>query len=123
MAEKILTVDDEPDIRGIIRRVLNRAGYEVIEAGGGMEALEIMTEQEVDLVLLDVMMPEMDGYDTLQEIRKNPKYNTLPVVMLTAKNTPQDRMNSFKCRSQGHIGKPISNDRLLTTLELVLKKK
>jgi signal transduction histidine kinase/DNA-binding response OmpR family regulator len=89
----VLVAEDEPATRDMLRRVLEKGGWTVVEAGNGREALEIVTQQRPALVLLDLMMPEMDGFEFLDEMRQRPELQSVPVVVLTAKDlTEEDRL-------------------------------
>ena len=90
MAVRILVVDDEPEALKLFGYSLHRQGYEVLVAQNGMEALEIIQEHKPDLVVLDVMMPDMDGYEVCRRIRNDPEAKHLPIVMLTAKSEEVD---------------------------------
>ena len=80
---QILVVDDESRMRKLVKDFLQREGYSVLEAGDGMEAMDIFYEQKIDLVILDVMMPRMDGWQTCREIRRD---STVPIIMLTCRD-------------------------------------
>lgn len=84
--KKILIVDDEDDIRMIYRKKLEKSGYEVRTAKSGKEAIEICNSARPDLVLLDIVMPEMDGYKTCEKLRENSETGSIPVIFLTAKD-------------------------------------
>jgi len=90
MPKKILAVDDEKHIVRLVQVNLERQGYEVITAYDGKEALQKVEEERPDLVVLDVMMPYMDGFEVLQNLRRNPSTRDIPVIMLTAKAQDQD---------------------------------
>ena len=90
MPKKILAVDDERHIVRLVQVNLERAGYEVVTAFDGKDALEKVAAEQPDLVVLDVMMPYMDGFEVLQNLRKNPSTRELPVIMLTAKAQDAD---------------------------------
>ena len=81
---RVLVVDDEPDIRDSLVDILGYAGYEMLEAEDGGEGFEKASSQQPDIILLDVMMPVMDGFETLKKLRENPATKTIPVIMLTA---------------------------------------
>jgi CheY-like chemotaxis protein len=90
---QVLVAEDEPATREMLRRVLEKSGWTVVEAVNGREALEIVTRQRPALVLLDLMMPEMDGFEFLDELRQRPELQSIPVVVLTAKDlTEEDRL-------------------------------
>ena len=89
---QILVVDDESRMRKLVKDFLQREGYSVLEAGDGMEAMDIFYEQKIDLVILDVMMPRMDGWQTCREIRRD---STVPIIMLTARSEERDELQGI----------------------------
>ena len=122
MAEltKILLVDDNPKF---LEDVLPFYGYEVKCAHDGVECLEILNSDELyDLVLLDIMMPKMDGWETLKNIRKTPICKDIPVIMLTAVNEDQKMVTGLKIGADDYIGKPFVLPNLLARIEAVLRR-
>jgi CheY-like chemotaxis protein len=105
---RILVVDDEPAMVQYLTTVLTRDGYEVLQAMSGYEALAVVREQSPDLVLLDVMMPEMDGFQVLQELRASEEFRDLPVIILTALTAEQDIVRSFEEGVTDYIDKPVT---------------
>ena len=95
MAYKILVADDEAEIRDVLRLYLEKDGYEVVEAADGMEALEVCKRAKPDLVILDIMMPGIDGYRVLRNVREN---SNIPVIMLSAKNSDSDKILGLEDR-------------------------
>lgn len=89
---KVLCVEDDPDMIEYIRLILSRAGYEVIGADGGIEGLEAMRREKPDLILLDLMMPEVDGAEVLLRKKQDPSIRDIPVIALTALNSPFDQI-------------------------------
>ena len=89
---KILCVEDDPDMIEYIKLILGRAGYEVIGADGGIEGLEVMRREKPDLILLDLMMPDMDGAEVLLRKKQDPAIRDIPVIALTALNSPFDQI-------------------------------
>ncbi len=89
---KILCVEDDPDMIEYIRLILERAGYDVVGADGGVEGLEAMRREQPDLILLDLMMPEMDGAEVLLHKKQDPSIRDIPVIALTALNSPFDQI-------------------------------
>jgi CheY-like chemotaxis protein len=97
----VLVVDDDPDFRDLARRTLEREGYAVVEADNGRAALERLRESAPGVVLLDLMMPEMDGFDFVAAVRADPAWRSLPIVVITAKDlSPEDheRLNGYVAR-------------------------
>ncbi len=102
-AYKILVADDEAEIRDVLRLYLEKDGYEVVEAADGMEALEVCKRAKPDLVILDIMMPGIDGYRVLRNVREN---SNIPVIMLSAKNSDSDKILGLDLGADDYIVKP-----------------
>ncbi len=115
----ILVVDDEPHMRDLIRMNLEIERYQVIEASNGIEALEQLREHLPDLVVLDVMMPEMDGFETLRAIRE---VSTVPVIMLTVRQSEQDRIRGLDLGADDYLAKPFSPRELLSRIRALLRR-
>src|SRR5579883_2323266 len=115
----ILVVDDEPRIRDFIRMNLELEQYRVLEAGNGSEALEQLREHLPDLVVLDVMMPEMDGFETLKAIRE---VSTVPVIMLTVRQSEQDKIRGLDLGADDYLAKPFSPRELLSRIRALLRR-
>lgn len=121
MSKRLLLVDDEPDIREIARLSLEHVGgWEVTTAASGAEALELAAAQRFELVLLDVMMPELDGPGTLARLRESGAIEGVPVVFLTAKVQAADRRQLDALGATGFIGKPFDPMRLPDEITRVL---
>jgi DNA-binding response OmpR family regulator len=116
---RILVVDDEADIRGLLRELLERAGYEVVEGATGREGLRALYASAPDLVLLDVSMPEMDGWQTLERIRD---VSDLPVVMLTARTAELEKVRGLKAGADDYVTKPFGRQELLARVEAHLRR-
>ena len=116
---QILVVDDESRMRKLVKDFLQREGYSVLEAGDGMEAMEIFYEQKIDLVILDVMMPRMDGWQTCREIRRD---STVPIIMLTARSEERDELQGFELGVDEYISKPFSPKILVARVGALLKR-
>jgi DNA-binding response OmpR family regulator len=115
--EKILVVDDEAKIRAIIRKYGEFEGYEVTEACDGMEAIEICKNQDFDVIILDVMMPELDGFSACREIKK---YKDIPVIMLSARGEEYDRIHGFELGIDDYVVKPFSPKELMMRVKVVI---
>jgi two-component system KDP operon response regulator KdpE len=115
----ILVVDDEPRIRDFVRMNLELEHYHVIEASNGVEALEQLRENLPDLVVLDVMMPEMDGFETLRAMRE---VSTVPVIMLTVRQSEQDKIRGLDLGADDYIAKPFSPRELLSRIRALLRR-
>jgi CheY-like chemotaxis protein len=122
MKHKILVVDDNPDSVTIMRGILESRGYEVASAIRGAEALEYLGTHAVDLVLLDVMMPEMSGIEVLQHIKADAATSQLPVVLVTAKTQDEDLLSGYQYGADYYITKPFTGKQLIYGIELILGK-
>lgn len=117
----ILVVDDDPDSRAMVRTILESDGFAVEEASGGREALERMETYSPALVLLDIMMPEMNGYDVLVHMKQKAETQNIPVIMVTAKGDPEDLITGYKDYGvEYYITKPFTTRQLLAGVKLVL---
>jgi DNA-binding response OmpR family regulator len=116
---RILVVDDEPRYREIIRFNLEAAGYDVTTAGSGEEALDAFGRQERSLILLDVMLPGIDGFEVLRRIRDR---SSTPVIMLTAKGAEEDKVQGLRLGADDYVTKPFSAQELLARVEAVLRR-
>ncbi len=119
MAQTILVVDDEPNLVDLIRMTLEREGYIVLEAENGYKALQRLRESLPDLVLLDVMMPDMDGMETLKEIRAA---SNVPVIMLTVRASEQDKVHGLELGADDYMAKPFSHRELVQRIKAVLRR-
>ena len=117
--KRILVVDDEPRIIGFIRMNLELEGHQVIEAHSGLEALEAVRTKLPDIVLLDVMMPDLDGFETLRMLRE---FSSLPVIMLTAKGEENDRVYGLELGADDYITKPFGPRELSSRIKAVLRR-
>ena len=117
---KVLVVDDESRMRKLVRDFLTKAGYDVLEAGDGEEALEIFFKQkDIALIVLDVMMPKMDGWQVCREVRA---YSKVPIIMLTARGDEQDELQGFQLGVDEYIVKPFSPKILVARIEAILRR-
>src|ERR1700709_683218 len=119
MAKKILAVDDERHIVRLVQVNLERAGYEVVTAFDGKDALEKVAAEQPDLVVLDVMMPYMDGFEVLQNLRKNPSTRELPVIMLTAKAQDADVFRGWQSGVDCYLTKPFNPMELISFVKRI----
>lgn len=121
MPQKILAVDDEKHIVRLIQVNLERAGYEVITAFDGVEALRRVQEDHPDLIVLDVMMPQMDGFETLKNLKANPQTRDIPVIMLTAKAQDADVFRGWQSGVDCYLTKPFNPLELLTFVKRIFE--
>ncbi len=116
---RILLVDDEPRIINFLRSKLKVSGYEVITANNGTEALEQVQAQEPDLIVLDVVMPKMGGFECLKELRT---FSSTPVIMLSAKGSNEDKIEGLKLGADDYLAKPFSPDELVARIEAIRRR-
>ena len=117
---KVLVIDDEPEITDIVETFLTESGYAVEVENSSANALERARETRPDLILLDIMMPGLDGYDVCQEFKKDPDLAHVPVIFLTGKDRSDDMGRSFKSGGDMFIKKPFSCERLLEIVNIVV---
>jgi DNA-binding response OmpR family regulator len=115
----VLVVDDEADIRVMVRHLLLRAGYDVAEAANGREAVRLFHDRRPDLVVLDVAMPELDGWATLERIRD---VSDAPVLMLTARAGDADKVRGLRAGADDYLTKPFAREELLARVEALLRR-
>lgn len=116
---KLLVVDDEIKIREMIKKYANFEGYEVVEAGDGFEAISLCKNDHFDLIIMDVMMPELDGFSAVKEIRKE---KDIPVIMLSARGEEYDRIHGFEVGVDDYVVKPFSVKELMMRVAAVLSR-
>lgn len=119
MKRRVLIVEDEELMREVVRDYFDHAGYETCEAGTGTEALEKMEESDFDLVLLDIMLPEVDGLSVLRQIRKS---NQVPVILITARSDEEDKLVGYEMGADDYMTKPFSPKVLLAKANALLKR-
>ena len=120
MARLILTVDDSASMREMVRATLTSAGYQVVEAVDGQEALDYARENPCDLVISDVNMPRMDGITLVHELRNLPHYRLTPLLLLTTESSQEKKMEGKRAGATGWIVKPFNPEQLLATMARVL---
>jgi len=122
MKTNILVVDDEDDIRFLLKKILEKEGYGISEAESAKKALEKLSSEKVDLVLLDVMMPEMDGVELSRKMREDASLKKIPIIMLTVMGAVEDKEWGFDYGlCDAYVTKPIIRKMLLDTITWVLK--
>jgi two-component system, OmpR family, response regulator VicR len=120
----ILCVEDEPEMIDLMRLILGRKGFEVKGAAGGVEGLRMIRQEKPDLVLLDLMMPDMDGWEVYQQMKADEKTKDIPVIVVTAKAQSIDRVLGLHiAKVDDYIAKPFSPQDLMNSVEKVLKSK
>lgn len=117
---RILMVDDEEKIRAIVKKYAEFEGNEVVEAADGMEAVELAKNLDFDIIILDIMMPELDGFSACKEIRK---YKDTPVIMLSARGEEYDRIHGFELGIDDYVVKPFSPKELMMRVGAILKRR
>ena len=116
---KILVVDDEVRIRSIIKKYAEFEGHTVTEAGDGMEAVYLVRNSEFDIIIMDIMMPELDGFSACREIRK---VSGVPIIMLSARGEEYDKINGFELGIDDFVVKPFSPKELMLRIEAIMKR-
>lgn len=120
--QRVLVVDDEPDITGLVAYHLAKAGYRVTTAGSGTEALQAAREQRPDLVVLDLMLPGLSGYDVLAELRRRAETREVGVIFLTARRDEADRIRGLSLGADDYLAKPFSPQELVLRVSAVLRR-
>ncbi|MDR2731112.1 MAG: response regulator transcription factor [Treponema sp.] len=117
---KILICDDESGLRSVIKRYARLEGHEAAEAGNGLEAVEACKKERFDIVIMDIMMPEMDGFSALKEIRKT---SDVPVIMLSARGEEYDKILGFEYGVDDYVVKPFSSKEIMLRIAAILRRK
>jgi DNA-binding response OmpR family regulator len=117
---RILAVDDEPHILKLVAFSLKAGGFEVIEASDGLSAIEIAQAEQPDLILMDVMMPVLDGFEACRRLKQNPATQDIPVVMLTAKTQLSEQQAGLDCGAKDYICKPFTPKDLVAQVQAFL---
>lgn len=117
---KILVVEDDKHVRKLMNAVLKREGYEVLTAENGIQALEVLEVQHIDLIILDIMMPGMDGYEFAEELRN--ANNMIPILMATAKQLPEDKKKGFRLGTDDYMTKPVDTEEMLLRIQALLRR-
>ena len=122
MAEPVvLVVDDSPTVRKIVQLTLSREGITVVTAGDGLSALAAVADAQPDLILLDIMLPRMDGYSICQVVRKNMSYRDIPIIMLSGKDGLIDKVRGKMAGSSDYITKPFDSSELVQVVKRYLQ--
>lgn len=118
---RILLVDDEPNILVALEFLVKKEGYQVYKAENGEQALKAMASSQPHIVILDVMMPGMDGFEVAHKIRTDSRYDDTRIIFLTAKGTQEDRFRGYATGGEIYITKPFDNDELINTINEVIE--
>lgn len=121
MSKRILAVDDEKHILRLVQINLEKAGYEVVTASNGREAVEKVREERPNLIVMDVMMPEMDGFEALKKLKSDPATMKIPVIMLTAKAQDADVFHGWQSGADLYLTKPFNPMELLTFVKRIFE--
>jgi DNA-binding NarL/FixJ family response regulator len=122
MTKRLLIVEDYLDLLRAIAVCLRQAGFDVLTARSGEEAILRLAETIPDLVVSDIMMPDMDGYALAEQIRSNPRTDLIPIIFLTAKDTPQDRIAGFRVGVDAYLVKPFEPEELVAVIQSILAR-
>ena len=121
MARKILVVDDDDNLRKIVTRLLDKSGYATVSAEDGEKALEVLANEDVGMLILDVMMPGLSGYELCEKLQDDEKYNEVPVIMLTGRVELVDKFQGFMSGACEYMTKPFKNQELLEKVRELYK--
>jgi DNA-binding response OmpR family regulator len=122
VSERVLIIDDDPDALTLIGLTLERRGYTVLKAGGGAEALIMVEADPPDVILLDLMMPHMDGYEVCRRIKSDPRRQDVPIVMLTAKAQMASQVEGYRVGADDYVTKPVHPEELASHIRTVLER-
>ena len=123
MSEKILIVEDDRHISKLIKYNLEKAGFVCVVTPTGEEALEMLNKHSVDLIILDIMLPKMDGFQVCKQVRQSEKFPAVPIIILTAKGEEVDRVVGFELGADDYVVKPFSPRELILRAKAILKRK
>jgi DNA-binding NarL/FixJ family response regulator len=123
MSAQLLMVDDEPGLREAVKDYLQESGFTVQVASNAREGWELMQQNTPDLVISDIMMPQVDGYQFLKQVREDARFKTLPVVFLTAKGMTTDRIQGYQAGVDAYLPKPFDPDELVAIVENLLERR
>jgi two-component system alkaline phosphatase synthesis response regulator PhoP len=121
-SKKVLIVDDEKELLGLVSLHMRMAGFEVLQAADGEAAIKICEESKPDLVILDLMLPELDGWEVCRILRENPATQTIPVMILTARAEVDDRLRGFDMGADDYVTKPFSPRELVARVKRILER-
>jgi len=121
--KRLLLIDDDPNLILLVKDYLEFQGYQVITAENGREALDVLEQDIPDMIICDVMMPEMDGYGLVQHVRDNPTTSSIPVLFLSAKGQSQDRVKGLNTGADAYMVKPFEPEELVAQVEASIKQR
>jgi two-component system chemotaxis response regulator CheY len=119
MGKRVMAVDDSATVRKVLQATLISAGYEVVEAVDGADALKKLSDDSVDMLVTDLNMPNLDGIDLIQEVRQKPGNRFMPIIMLTSESQPEKKSAGKAAGASGWITKPFNPDQLLAVVRMV----
>jgi len=120
--KKILVVDDEKDLTALVSLHMKMAGFEVLTANNGEKALDLSREEKPDLIILDLMLPKIDGWEVCKRLRQDPGISNIPVIMLTARAETEDKLKGFEAGADDYVTKPFSPRELVARVKRVLAR-
>jgi DNA-binding NarL/FixJ family response regulator len=123
MAGRLLLVDDEPGLRQAVQAYLEDSGFEVDVASNAPEGWELLQQTSPDLVISDIMMPQVDGYQFLKQLREDPRFQSMPVVFLTARGMTSDRIQGYQAGVDAYLSKPFDPDELVAIVSNILERR
>jgi len=122
-SKRVVCIEDEPEMIELVQLILGKKGFNVIGANGGIEGLEIVRREKPDLILLDLMMPDMDGWEVFQQIKANPELRRIPVIVVTAKAQSIDKVLGLHiAKVDDYITKPFGPQELMESVEKILSQ-
>jgi DNA-binding response OmpR family regulator len=120
---RIVYIEDDASMIDLVSLILNRKGFQVLGANGGIEGLDFVKREKPDLILLDLMMPDLDGWDLYQQIKANPNTKSIPVIVITAKSQSIDRtLGLYVAKVDDYLTKPFHPDELVASVEKIFSK-
>ena len=119
MSKRILTIDDSKTMRDMLMLTLAEAGFDVLQAVDGQDGLDVLVNERVDVVITDINMPRMDGYEVIRQLRSNPSHKTTPILVLTTESEADKRNLAREAGATGWMVKPFDPDRLVETVRKV----
>lgn len=117
MAKRVLIIDDDPNIVNLIKTFINKLGFETIVSQDGLDGLNQARSQKPDLIILDIMLPKLDGYKLSRYLKYDEQYRRIPIIMLTAKSDERDEEIGRATSADAYITKPFDNQKLITTIK------